>query len=49
MAHKIAPDIPIHLSTQANVMNVLDAQVYYDMGVKRIIVAREISLKDCGR
>jgi len=25
----------------------LDAQVYYDLGVKRIIVAREISLKDC--
>ena len=47
MAKKIAPNIPIHLSTQANVMNVLDAQVYYDMGVERIIVAREISLKDC--
>ena len=47
MARKIAPNIPIHLSTQANVMNVLDAQVYYDMGVERIIVAREISLKDC--
>ena len=47
MARKIAPDIPVHLSTQANVMNVLDAQVYYDMGVERIIVAREISLKDC--
>ncbi|HHH51231.1 MAG TPA: U32 family peptidase [Campylobacterales bacterium] len=47
MARKVAPQIPIHLSTQANVMNVLDAQVYYDMGVKRIIVAREISLKDC--
>jgi putative protease len=47
LAHKIAPDIPIHLSTQANVMNALDAEVYYDMGVKRIIVAREISLKDC--
>jgi len=47
MARKIAPQIPIHLSTQANVMNVLDAQVYYDMGVERIIVAREISLKDC--
>ena len=27
MARKIAPNIPIHLSTQANVMNVLDAQV----------------------
>lgn len=47
MASQIAPDIPIHLSTQANVMNSLDAQVYYDLGVKRIIVAREISLKDC--
>jgi putative protease len=45
--HTIAPNIPIHLSTQANVMNALDAEVYYDMGVKRIIVAREISLKDC--
>ncbi|HFS82572.1 MAG TPA: U32 family peptidase [Epsilonproteobacteria bacterium] len=47
LARKIAPDIPIHLSTQANVMNALDAQVYYDLGVKRIIAAREISLKDC--
>jgi len=47
IARKIAPDIPIHLSTQANVMNAMDAEVYYDLGVKRIIVAREISLKDC--
>ncbi len=43
---ELAPNIPIHLSTQANVMNYLDAKVYYDMGVKRIIAAREISLKD---
>jgi len=47
IAHRTAPDIPIHLSTQANVMNAMDAEVYYDLGVKRIIVAREISLKDC--
>ncbi len=47
MAREIAPHIPIHLSTQANVMNSYDASVYYDMGVKRIIAAREISLKDC--
>ncbi|MDD4882839.1 peptidase U32 family protein [Sulfuricurvum sp.] len=46
LAHQIAPDMPLHLSTQANVMNVLDAQVYYDMGARRIIAAREISLKD---
>lgn len=48
LAHQIAPHIPLHLSTQANVMNVLDAQVYYDMGARRIIAAREISLKDLG-
>jgi putative protease len=46
LCREIAPHIPIHLSTQANVMNYLDAQVYYDMGVRRIIAAREISLKD---
>ena len=47
LCKEIAPNVPLHLSTQANVMNVLDAKVYYDMGVERIITAREISLKDC--
>ncbi|MCF6339233.1 MAG: U32 family peptidase [Sulfurimonas sp.] len=46
LCSELVPDIPLHLSTQANVMNVLDAQVYYDMGATRIITAREISLKD---
>ena len=46
LCHELAPNIDIHLSTQANVMNYLDAQVYWDMGVKRIIAAREISLFD---
>lgn len=46
LCREIAPEIDIHLSTQANVLNYLDAQVFWDMGVKRIVVAREISLKD---
>ncbi len=46
LCKEIAPHIDLHLSTQANVMNYLDAQVYFELGVKRIIVAREISLKD---
>lgn len=46
LAKKLAPHIPIHLSTQANVLNVLDAEVFYEMGVKRIVAARELSLKD---
>ncbi|MEA3498080.1 MAG: peptidase U32 family protein [Campylobacterota bacterium] len=46
LCNELATGIPIHLSTQANVMNYLDAKVYYDMGVRRIIAAREISLLD---
>lgn len=46
LASEIAPNIPLHLSTQANVLNYLDAEVFYDMGVKRIIAAREMSLRD---
>jgi len=46
LCQEIAPQIDIHLSTQANVLNYLDAQVFWDLGVKRIVVAREISLKD---
>lgn len=46
LSKKIAPQIPIHLSTQANVLNYLDAQHYWDLGVKRIVAAREVSLKD---
>ncbi len=46
LVKEIAPNIPIHLSTQANVLSYLDAEVYWDLGVKRIIAAREVSLKD---
>ncbi|WP_294961406.1 peptidase U32 family protein [Sulfurimonas sp.] len=46
LCNDLAPQIPLHLSTQANVLNVLDAKIFYDMGAVRIITAREISLKD---
>lgn len=46
LAKELAPDVEIHLSTQANVMNYLDAELYYKMGASRIVVAREMNLKD---
>lgn len=46
LCNELAPGMALHLSTQANVMNVLDAQIYHEMGATRIIAAREISLKD---
>lgn len=45
-AKTLAPDTDIHLSTQANALNILDAKAYYEYGVSRIISAREASLKD---
>jgi len=40
-----APDLPVHVSTQANCLNYGAAMAYYDMGVKRIVLGREMSLK----
>ena len=45
-AKEIAPEIDIHLSTQANALNSWDYKAYRDFGVKRIIAARETTLKD---
>ncbi|MBZ7964729.1 peptidase U32 family protein [Campylobacter sp. 2457A] len=46
LVRELAPEIPLHVSTQANVLNYLDAEVYKSMGAKRIVIARELSLKD---
>lgn len=46
LTREIAPEIPLHISTQANVLNYMDAQIYKEMGAKRIVIARELGLKD---
>lgn len=40
------PDMEIHLSTQANTTNHLTAKFWYDQGVSRVVVARELSLSE---
>ena len=40
------PDLEIHASTQMNVHSVSQAQTLKDLGVKRIILARELSLEE---
>lgn len=40
-----APELERHVSTQANCMNYLTAQTYWDMGAKRVVLARELSLE----
>ncbi|NLY72315.1 MAG: U32 family peptidase [Tissierellia bacterium] len=44
LAREILGDIEIHLSTQANTTNVAAARFWHSQGVKRIILARELSL-----
>lgn len=41
-----APNMEIHLSTQANTTNYLSANFWYKMGVKRIVLARELSMNE---
>lgn len=46
IVREVNPDIPIHISTQANVTNYLSARFWQQQGAKRIIAARELSLKE---
>ena len=43
------PDMDIHISTQAGIVNYVTACELYDMGAKRVILARELSLEDIKR
>ncbi len=39
------PQLNVHVSTQANVNNIYSAKFFADMGVSRIVLARELNLK----
>lgn len=45
-AREVVPNLEIHLSTQANSVNYKTAIFWHKQGVKRIVVARELSLKE---
>ena len=48
MAKQYAPDIPIHVSTQANNVNYRSVQAWHELGAKRVVLARELSLGEIG-
>jgi len=45
-ARQLVPEIPVHLSTQANTTNYNSVLFWEQLGVKRINAARELSLKE---
>ncbi|MBE6720518.1 MAG: U32 family peptidase [Ruminococcaceae bacterium] len=46
LAKKYAPDTDIHMSTQVGIVNYEAANALYEMGAKRIVTARELSLDE---
>lgn len=46
IVRKTAPEMEIHISTQANNTNYGSAKFWYELGAKRIVVARELSLEE---
>lgn len=41
-----APNLPIHISTQASVTNYETINFWYELGVRRVVLARELSLEE---
>jgi len=46
LAKKITPSLPLHASTQMNIHNSQGAKFLEELGVKRVVLARELSLKE---
>lgn len=43
---RVIPDMEIHLSTQASATNYETIMFWYNLGVKRVVLARELSIKE---
>ena len=46
LAREVAPNLAINLSTQANALNYKTVEFWKNQGVKRVILARELSFKE---
>lgn len=46
LCKEVAPNLTVHLSTQANTTNLLAVKFWQSMGVKRVVLARELSLNE---
>ena len=41
-----APDLPVHISTQANIQNYKTAETFYNLGAERVVLGREMTLAE---
>lgn len=49
LAHAIAPDLPIHASTQMTCTDASSVELAKELGASRVILARELSLDDIAK
>ena len=45
-ARECVPEVPVHISTQANNTNAATWRFWYELGVRRLVAARELSLAE---
>ena len=46
LARELVPELPLHVSTQANNVNYLTVESWRRLGAKRVVLARELSLQE---
>ena len=46
LCKQYAPNVPVHISTQAGIVNYQTANTFYNMGAQRIVTSRELSLEE---
>ena len=46
LARKMLPNTDIHISTQANSVSAADCRAWYELGAKRVVLSRELSLDE---
>lgn len=46
IVRRVTPNMKVHMGMQANIYNYETAKFYYDLGVRRVVIAKELALKD---
>ena len=46
IARRVAPGLAVHISTQASITNYETILFWYEQGVRRVVLARELSLEE---
>ena len=46
LCREIAPELPLHISTQANITNYQSAKFWHNQGAQRVVLARELNLDE---